>query len=301
MSATPNITPNSENKAGLLSALFAYTFWGMFPIYFVMTKHIPALEILSHRIVWSLPFGFLILLFRKQIADTLKAIATPRTVGLLALSTIAMAANWGVYIWAIQQDQIFQGSLGYYINPLIYVLVGVVFFKEKLSRLQGLAIAFAFIGVAILTVKGGIFPGISLFLACSFTAYGVLRKQIDIGAMPGLFIEILLLFLPALVLLAVYQQQGILGWGSHGLETDALLVLAGPITVIPLLAFTFAARRISLSMLGILQYLGPTLQFGCAIYYGEAFTSAHAWCFGFIWLGVATFAFDALRKPRVTA
>lgn len=276
----------------------AYLIWGLFPIYFVATKHVPALEILSHRIVWSVPFGLLILLFRQQIGETVKALANPRTVGLLTIAAIALALNWGVYIWAIQIEQIFQGSLGYYINPLIYVLVGVVFFKEKLSRIQALAIALAVIGVLILTIQGGQFPLIALILATSFATYGVLRKQIDIGAMPGLFIEVLVLLLPAAIVLFIFHQNGTLAWKANGRETDMLLIFAGPLTVLPLLAFAFAARRIALSTLGILQYIGPTLQFACAIYYGEPFTAAHAWCFGFIWIGVGIFAFEAIRNSK---
>jgi chloramphenicol-sensitive protein RarD len=300
-SASQQIDPQTDagdGKAGLLSGLAAYTMWGLFPIYFVAMRHVPALELLSHRIVWSVPFGLLILLFRKQIRETLRALAEPKTVALLSIASVALAANWGVYIWAIQQGQIFQGSLGYYINPLLYVLVAVVFFKEKLSPLQGLAIFFAFIGVLILTIKGGVFPGISLFLAFSFTVYGVLRKQIDIGAMPGIFIEVLLLVLPAAGILWYLSAQGGLSWGNFDTKTDVLIILAGPLTVLPLLAFAFAARRIQLSTLGILQYIGPTMQFGCALYFGEPFTVAHAWCFGFIWLGVGVFAFDAIRKSR---
>jgi len=298
MASLPPKAPMSDGKAGLLSGLIAYVIWGMFPIYFVATKHVPALEILAHRIVWSVPFGFLILFFRKQIAETVKTFLKPRTIFLLTIAAIALAANWGVYIWAIQQEQIFQGSLGYYINPLIYVLVAVVFFKEKLSKLQGLAILFAFIGVAILTIKGGVFPTISLILAATFTTYGVLRKQIEVGAMPGLFIETFMLFLPAAIFFVVIQQQGTIAWNMHGWETNALLMFAGPLTVLPLLAFAIAARRIQLSTLGILQYVGPTLQFACGLYYGEAFTTAHAFCFGFIWAGVALFAFDAWRKSK---
>lgn len=298
MSVAPVKPKMADGTAGLISGMAAYVMWGLFPIYFVATKHIPTLEILSHRILWSVPFGFLILLFRKQIKETLQALRHPKTVLLLTIAAIALAANWGVYIWAIQQEQIFQGSLGYYINPLLYVLVGVVFYKEKLSALQGLAILFAFIGVAILTLKGGVFPAISLFLATSFTIYGVLRKYIVIGAMPGLFIEVLVLLLPAAAMLFYLSSQGTVSWGTIDTRTNALLLFAGPLTVLPLLAFAFAARRIQLSTLGIIQYIGPTLQFACGIYFGEAFTAAHAWCFGFIWVGVAIFAFDAIRKSR---
>lgn len=298
MSQTPNISSQDDTKAGLISGLIAYVIWGLFPIYFVAVKQIPTLEVLGHRIIWSVPFGFLILLFRKQIAETFAIFRKPKTIGLLTLAAIALAANWGVYIWAIQQDQIFQGSLGYYINPLLYVLVGVLFFKESISRLQIIAVIFAFIGVSILTLEGGVFPWISLFLAASFTTYGVLRKQIAVGAMPGLFVETLTLLLPALVLFGYLAQTDTMALGDFGWQMDALLVFAGPLTVLPLLAFAFAARRISLSALGVLQYVGPTLQFACGIYFGETFTAAHAWCFGFIWLGVGVFAFDAIRKSR---
>jgi len=252
MATAPKHNATNEGKAGLFSGMAAYLMWGLFPIYFVAMKHVPALELLAYRIVWSIPFGLLILLFRKQITETLRAFVNPKTVILLAIAAIALAANWGVYIYAIQQDQIFQGSLGYYINPLLYVLVGVVFFKEKLSALQGLAI-------------------------------------------------VIVLALPAMAVLWFISSQGEISWNAHNTKTDILIVLAGPLTVLPLLAFAFAARRIRLSTLGILQYIGPTMQFACGIYYGEAFTAAHAWCFGLIWLGVGVFAFDAIRSSRAVA
>lgn len=271
--------------------------WGLFPIYFVATKAVPAPEILAHRILWSLPFGLLILLFRRQIGDTIKAIRKPRTLALLALASISLAANWGVYIYAIQIEQIFQGSLGYYINPLIYVLVAVLFFGERLSRLQGLAIALACIGVLVLTIYGGQFPVISLFLAVSFTIYGVLRKLIDVGAMPGLFIEVLVLIVPAVLYLGWLWQTDTLVFGTDQ-TLSWLMVAAGPITVLPLLAFAFAARRIRLSTLGILQFIGPTMQFLCGLYFGEPFTTAHAVCFTLIWVGVVLFALDGWRASR---
>jgi len=299
MANAPKHITSSDSKAGLFSGMAAYVMWGLFPIYFVAMKHVPAVELLAYRIVWSIPFGFMILLFRKQITETLRALATPKTVCLLAIAAIALAANWGVYIWAIQQDQIFEASLGYYINPLLYVLVGVVFYKETLSALQGFAVACAFVGVAILTFKGGVFPTISLILATTFTLYGVLRKYIVIGAMPGLFIEVIVLVLPAAAVLWYIQSQANISWGTVDAKTDVLIVMAGPLTVLPLLAFAFAARRIKLSTLGVLQYIGPTMQFVCGLYFGQAFTAAHAWCFGLIWLGVGLFAFDAIRRSQV--
>lgn len=272
--------------------------WGLFPIYFKLTESIAATELLAHRIVWSIPFGLLIILFRHQIGDVLTALKNRKTIFLLLLAAIALSANWGVYIWAIQQDQIFQGSLGYYINPLMYVLVGVVFLGERLSKFQILAVAFAVIGVLVLTLYGGVFPAISLFLATSFTIYGVIRKQVDIGAMPGLFIETCLLLPAGLTYLYWLHTHGQFGFATAVWDLKALLLLAGPITVLPLLAFAFAARRLKLSTLGFLQFIGPTLQFMCGIYYGEAFTAAHAWCFGLIWLAAGLFSWDAWRTNR---
>ncbi len=293
----PNLSENANQ--GLLAGVFAYTFWGLFPVYFKLTESISAPEILAHRIVWSVPFGLLIILFRKQIKDVLTALKSARMVGFLTLAALALSINWLIYIWAIQEDQIFQGSLGYYINPLLYVLVGVVFLGEKLSRLQGWAVALAALGVLILTVYGGVFPAISLALAVSFTIYGVIRKQLVIGAMPGLFIETLVLFVPGLVFLFWLRSQGQLGFGDAGTTMNLLLLAAGPITVIPLLAFATAARKLRLSTLGILQYIGPTLQFACGVYYGEAFTLAHALCFTCIWVAVGLFSWDAWRKRPV--
>ena len=288
---------HDDSRAGLVSGMAAYFMWGLFPIYFVATKAVPAPEILAHRIVWSLPFGLLILIFRRQIGDMLKALKTPRTLGLLSLASIALAANWGVYIYAIQIEQIFQGSLGYYINPLLYVLVAVLFFGERLSKLQGLAIALACAGVLVLTIYGGQFPIISLFLAVTFTIYGVLRKLIDVGAMPGLFIEVLVLVLPALFYLGWLFQTDQMVFGDN-LTITLLMIAAGPITVLPLLAFAFAARRIRLSTLGILQFIGPTMQFLCGVYFGEPFTTAHAICFALIWAGVLLFAVDGWRASH---
>ena len=286
------------DNSGLIAGITAYFIWGIFPIYFKITEQIAATEILMHRIIWSIPFGLLILIFRKQLKEVWTALKDKKKVALLLIASIALAANWGVYIWAIQQDQIFQGSLGYYINPLMYVLVGVVFFKETLSKWQLVAVFLAIIGVLILTFYGGQFPAISLFLATSFTIYGVMRKQVDIGAMPGLFIEVILLLLPALAYIYWLSSQGLFDFPTASPDMKILLILAGPITVLPLMAFAFAARRLTLTMLGFLQYIGPTLQFACGIYYGETFTSAHAWCFGFIWLAVGVFMVDSLLKSR---
>ncbi len=297
----PSGTDHSTAKTGLIAGIIAYTLWGFFPIYFKLTEAVSPMEILSHRIFWSVPFGLLIIAFRSQFREVWQALKQPKTVGLLSFGALALALNWGVYIWAIQIDQIFQASLGYYINPLIYVLIGVVFFSEKLSRYQAVAVALAVIGVGVLALYGGTFPYISLVLAVSFTIYGVIRKQVKIGAMPGLLIETLVLLPAAIAYLIWLKHSGSMMFAApeqNGGSTSlsALLIAAGPITVLPLLAFAIAARKLKLSTLGFLQFIGPTLQFVCGLYYGERFTSAHAICFGFIWAAVALFSWDAYRQ-----
>lgn len=272
----------------------AYTFWGAFPIYFKITEAVGPVEILAHRIVWSLPFALILIAIRRQWAELKRAIKIPKLLALLSLAAIALSINWGVYIWAVQNEQIFQGSLGYFINPLVFVLIGVLFFREKLSKLQFLSVLLACLGVSILTIYGGVFPYISLILAASFGLYGVIRKHAVIGAIPGLVIETAILFIPAAMFLAWLRTQGNLSFGtSPGMS--GLLLLAGPLTVLPLWAFAVAARRLKLSTLGMLQYIGPTGQFMLALYYGESFTTAHAWCFGFIWLGILIYSFDAYK------
>ena len=246
------------------------------------------------------PFALIIIALRRQWTELKRALRTPRLVGLLALAAIALSLNWGVYIYAVQNDQIFQGSLGYFINPLMYVVVGVLFFDEKLSKLQSLSVLLALIGVAILTVYGGVFPYISLILAISFAIYGIIRKQAVVGAIPGLVIETAVLFIPAAAFLIYLGTQSTLSFGSSAGITG-LLLLAGPLTVLPLWAFAIAARKLKLSTLGMLQYIGPTGQFILALYYGESFTIAHAWCFGFIWIGILIYSFDAYRsRAKIT-
>ena len=299
MAPSPEKSQSELARLGFFAGLAAYTMWGLFPIYFKATESVGAIEILAHRIVWSVPFGLMIILARRQWPEVWKALGSPKIMLMLGTAALALSLNWGVYIWAIQQEQIFQGSLGYYINPLIYVLVGVMFFGEKLTKWQITAVILAALGVAILTIYGGEFPYIALILACSFALYGVIRKQVDIGAMPGLMIETLIIFIPALIYLMWLRQTGQLSFSFDNPSMMGLLLLAGPITVLPLLAFAFAARRLKLSTLGILQYVGPTGQFLCALYYGETFTAAHAICFTLIWIGVIIFSLDAYKgRPK---
>jgi chloramphenicol-sensitive protein RarD len=287
-----------QSREGLAAAFVAYTLWGFLPIYFKVVDSVPALEVLAHRILWAVPFGVPILLARRQWPQVLGAMAHRRTLGLLALAAVFIANNWLVYIWAVQHAEIFQASLGYYINPLMYVLVGVAFFRERLRRVQVAAVALAAAGVSVLTVSGGQFPVISLTLATSFTIYGVIRSRVAIAAMPGLFIETLVLFPLALAFMVWLGLHGGSSFVGGGPAMKGTLMLAGPFTVLPLWCFALAARRLRLSTIGIMQFIAPTLQFLVGLAYGEVLTRAHIACFTLIWVAVAAFSWDAWRSAR---
>jgi chloramphenicol-sensitive protein RarD len=290
-----------SQREGVMTALIAYVLWGVFPVYFKLVQSVPATEVLAHRIVWAVPFGALILHVRRQWPEVWKAFTAPATVFWLALAASFISANWFIYIWAVQQGQVLQASLGYYINPLMYVLVGVLFLNERLRRAQVVSVLLAAIGVSYLTIKGGQFPFVAISLALLFTLYGVIRKQVAVGAMPGLFIETLLLFPFAAAWLGWLMISQQAAFGQAGVSISLLLMLAGPLTVVPLLLFAIAARRLTLTVIGFMQFIAPTLQFIVGIFYGEILTPAHLVCFGCIWAAVAIFSIDAFyqqkRKP----
>lgn len=294
-------SPHNEcpvSRDGLVAAFVAYTLWGVMPIYFKVVESVPALEVLAHRVLWAVPFGLPIVLARGQWSEVRGAVARGRTLGLLALAAMFIAVNWLVYIFAVQNAHIFQASLGYYINPLMYVLVGVAFFHERLRKVQIAAVLLAAMGVVELTVSGGRFPAISLTLATSFTIYGVIRSRVAIGGMPGLFIETSILFPAALAYMLWLGFHGGSSFVAGGPAMKGTLMLAGPFTVLPLLSFALAARRLKLSTIGIMQFIAPTLQFLVGVAYGETLTRAHIVCFTLIWIAVAAFSWDAWRMTR---
>ena len=298
--ATPVVeAPEDIARNGIIAALCAYLMWGFLPIYFKAVQQVAALEILSHRVLWAIPFGALIIALRRQWPEVRRALTHRRTLGLLTLAAIFIGINWLVFVWAVKQSQIFQASLGYYINPLIYVVIGVLFLGETLRRLQVAAVLLAVAGVAVLTISGGEFPLISLALAVSFTTYGVIRKQTVVGGMPGLFIETIILMPLAFAYLAWATEAQTASFAAVSRGLDGLLILAGPVTVLPLLCFALAARRLTLSTLGFMQFITPTMQFVTGLLYGEQLTVAHAICFGCIWVAVALFSWDAWKRSRV--
>ena len=293
---------SSTVRDGLLFGVFAYTFWGLFPIYLKAISSVPVLEVLSHRILWSVPFGALLILLRRQWPEVKAALKDKRVLMMLACAAISISLNWAIYVWAVVNDRVLEASLGYYINPLMYVVAGVFILKEKMNALQMAAVVFAGLGVLVLTIGGGAFPWISFTLALLFTAYGYIRKTVNVGAMPGLFIEVCMLTPLALIYLLWLMQAGnavFLGNGTSP-AMSLLITAAGPATVIPLVLFALSARRLRLMTVGFLQYIGPTLQFILGIYYGEEFTTAHAICFGLIWIGLAVYSYDAVKANQTT-
>ncbi len=299
MSGDNQKSVRSDVQFGLIAGVAAYTFWGLFPAYLKTLDDVSALEILAHRIVWSVPFGALLIALRRQWPEVKTAFTTRRVLLLLGVSALAISGNWLIYVWSVINDHILEASLGYYINPLMYVGIGVFVLGERLRPAQIAAVIIAAAGVLVLTVGSGVFPWVSLALAILFTVYGYLRKTTPVGAMPGLFVETTLLSPIALVYLFWLLSSGGAVFLNQSAGKDMLLLLAGPVTVIPLVLFALSARRLKLSTVGFLQYIGPTVQFALAIYYGETFTTAHAICFGLIWTALAIFSFDAMRANRM--
>jgi chloramphenicol-sensitive protein RarD len=286
-----------ERARGLAYALAAYLTWGGMAVYIKALAPVPPLEILAHRVAWSVVFLFGLLVARRRLGLLAHAREVPWH---LAASTLLIAANWLVFIWAVGAGRLLEASLGYYVNPLVNVLLGVLFLGERLSRRQLAAVALAGAGVAAMVLRLGGLPWVALALALSFGLYGLVRKRSGLDAAAGLLAETALLAPPAVAYLALLAARGS---GAFGREAgqSLLLAAAGVITAVPLVWFALGVQRLRLSTLGLVQYLSPTVQFLLAVLlYGEPFTAAHAAAFGCIWAGLALFSWDALR-PRAPA
>ncbi len=297
MAHTP--APEGSNQGGLPYALAAYGIWGFVPLFFKLLSSVPPTEVLAQRIIWSLPLCFVIMLFRKQIGEYLTALKDWRTLRLLIASAVLIAVNWLVYIFAIFTDHVLAASLGYYLNPLVNVMLGMIFLGERLSRLQLVAVVVAGIGVAILLAGALDTLWISLTLAFSFGIYGLIRKIVPVGSLPGLAIETTVLLIPSLAVAAFYLWAGDgRGFGSDS-SISLLLMAGGIVTAVPLLLFATAARRMSYAALGFVQYLAPTVQFLLGLFvFGEPLKPAQLACFLLIWISIAVFSFDMWRKMR---
>ncbi|MGX9145407.1 EamA family transporter RarD [Mesorhizobium sp. 128a] len=296
--ATNVLAPDADAKArrGFLLALGAYLLWGMLPFYMKAVAHLPLTEVIAHRIVWSVPIAAAVLVWAGRTADFKAAIRSPRTIAMAALTATLISVNWGIYVWAISVDRTVETALGYYINPLVSIVVGAALLGEKLDRLQIAAVALAAIAVAVLTVDAGKLPWVSLALAFSFAAYGFFRKTLPIGPSQGFLLEILLLSVPALgyiVFLIANGQDHFIS--SNGTDT-ALLIGCGPVTAVPLLLFAFGAKLLRLSTIGIMQYIAPTMVFLIAVLiFDEPFGTTQAIAFALIWAALAMYSWSMFR------
>ena len=296
------ITPQQKlYKSGLAYALLSYSTWGIFPLYWKMLSSVPPQQILAHRVVWSLLFLFIILAWRRERVF-LSYLTSSRTLGILLLTGALIGSNWFVYIYAVNNSHIVDASLGYYINPMVNILLGVVFLRERLNRMQLVAVAFAFAGVTYLTIHIGRLPIISLYLAVSFALYGLLRKKANLSSMPGLMVETLLLSPVALWYLWHVNSTGIGLFAHESLLCDALLIIGGPVTAFPLFWFGIAATRIPLSTLGFIQYLSPTLQLllGLVVFH-EAFDAVYLVSFALVWTGLGIYTYSVARGMKRAA
>lgn len=288
-------------RAGLLLGLGAYLLWGVLPLYFKAIDHVPPTALVAHRVLWSLLLLGALVAVLKRWSALSAGFRNPRLLGVLTATSLLIAVNWLVYIWAVVNDHVLEGSLGYYLNPLVNVLLGVLLLKERLTRAQTAAVILAGTGVAVLALGAGDGLWISLALAGSFALYGFLRKVAPIEAIEGLTVETLLLAPVALGWLLWLDHQGQAAIGADP-TTNLLLILSGGVTAVPLLLFTAAARRLPYSTLGFLQYVAPSIQFLLAVFlFGEAFTPAHMVCFGAIWTALAVFAAEGVRTNRAKA
>ncbi|MCC4226305.1 EamA family transporter RarD [Vibrio campbellii] len=295
------MTPEEQQRArqGVLLAVGAYTMWGIAPIYFKSIAEVSPLEILSHRVFWSFFLLAALLHFGRQWRSVRDIIKNKTKMMYLVTTAILVGANWLIFIWAVTSNHMLDASLGYYINPLINVLLGMVFLGERLRKLQWFAVALAACGVLVQLIVFGSVPVVAIALAMSFGFYGLLRKKVSVEAQTGLFIETLVMLPAASIFLFFIASTPTSNMFENPWQLNTLLIAAGVITTLPLLCFTGAATRLKLSTLGFFQYIGPSLMFLLAVLiYGEPFTSDKAITFAFIWGALVVFSFDGLRNNR---
>ncbi len=284
---------------GIFLALGAYLLWGFLPIYWKLLKEVPPLQILSHRIIWSLFFISIFLFLKKDWSWISSLRKNPRNLLYFCGISTLIALNWFTYIWGVNNNYIVETSLGYFLNPLVNILLGIIFLKEKPRSTQWLAIAFAFIGVAYLTYTYGRVPWISLILAGSFGVYGLLKKVVQMGPLRGLALETAILSPLALSYLMYQDHLSSAVFLNSSIQIDLLLICGGIVTSLPLLLFAAATKKISMTVLGSIQYVAPTIQFLLGVLvYGETFSSEQLYGFTFIWIALIIFTIDLIRSSR---
>jgi len=285
-----------EQYSGGLYALGAFMLWGLFPVYFKLVDSLGSMEILAHRIVWAVVLLTSIITILRFWPRVLSVLHNRKILFPLIASAILVSINWGVFIWAVNNDHILQASLGYYINPLVNVLLGVLFLKERLDLIQWVAVALVVLAVSYMVTGLGVVPWASLIVAFSFGTYGLIRKIVNVDAFTGLFIETILVVPIAAGYLILLAREGTGKFGIDGFGFDLLIILSGIMTVVSLVFFTQATKRLNLSTVGFFQYITPTTQFLLAIFiYGEVFTIHHMITFALIWTGLALFTYNSFR------
>lgn len=289
---------DTQTRSGVFFALAAYTMWGFAPIYFKTLSSVPAIEVLMHRVVWSLLVLVVLIIGLKHISKVRQAFRSIKVMKTLFIAGLLLALNWLLFIWAVNNNYLLEASLGYYINPLINVFFGRLFLGEYLRPLQKIAVGVAIAGVLVLLVSYGRLPWIALTLAVSFSIYGLLRKQVAVDSIPGLFIETLMM-LPAVVIYWIFFATYSNDFTQLDTSLIILLICAGIVTTAPLLCFTAAARRIRYSTLGFFQYIGPSIMFCLATFlYNEPLTQARLITFIFVWSALGLFTYDSVRNYR---
>jgi chloramphenicol-sensitive protein RarD len=295
----PLAAARRETIAGVLYAGSAFLIWGLSPIYWKAMQSVPALEIVTHRVVWSFLFLIGLTLVQHRWGEFVDVVKTPRTLLILALTTLLVSSNWLLYIWAVNAGYMLQASLGYYINPLVNVLLGMVFLRERLRRPQALAVLLACAAVLFRTVSHGEFPWIALTLGFTFGVYGLIRKVAPVSSLVGLTVETLLLAIPGVVYLLLLESQAAGALFHVSRSLNLLLIGTGVFTAVPLLFFNLGARRINLSTVGLMQYVAPSGMFLLAVLvYGEPFSATQAWTFVMIWTALAVYSIDSVRTYR---
>lgn len=293
----------AESRKGLWVAASAFLIWGAMPLYWHFLKIVPSMQIVAHRVLWCAVLVAAWLFWSQGRGWYAAVVANRRLAAMLALSSVCIGANWGLYIWAVNAGHVVESSLGYFINPLLNVVLGTVFLRERLTPMQWVSVAIAALGVLWLTFNYGSFPWIALSLAFSFGIYGLIRKLAAVDSVTGLGVENAYLLLPAIAFLVWAEAHGQGGFfGAWGVGVDALLIFGGVVTAVPLIAFSYAVRRVPLSTMGLMQYIAPTMQFLTGVLiFREPFDNDRAIGFACIWVALAIFAFDSIRRARQRA
>ena len=288
----------NKHKLGLLYGVGAYVLWGLFPLYWPLLQPATSLEIVSHRAVWTMIFCIVVLAVTHALKSTLATFKRPKVAARLFTTTILISINWLVYVWATNNGHVVEASLGYYINPLIIIAFGVILLKEKMRGLQWVAVSIATVGVVILTVDYGRLPWVALALALTWGTYGLVKKQLGLGALEGLAIETMIAFIPYCGYLIFIGAKGE-GQFGHGIGLTTLLISAGAITAIPLLLFNGSTNRLPYTTIGLLQYITPTIQFSIGVWVNhEAMPTARWVGFIVIWIALMTLAADLVKSGR---